>query len=57
MVKHSSSNKIFNAIMKFSDFRIYKWIYRHPIMSIAFLVLMAVAILYIFVGFIIKYVV
>jgi hypothetical protein len=55
MVKYNSSNKILNVIMKLRNFKIYKWIYRHPKISIAILILMAAIILYIFVGFIINH--
>ena len=56
-MKHSVTDKIFNYIMKFNNMRIYKWINRHPKISIAILILIAVLILYIFVGFIVKHVV
>jgi hypothetical protein len=57
MVKSSSSDKIFNAIMKLNNFRIYKWIYRHPKISVAILGFVAIMILYIFFGFIFRYIV
>ena len=57
MAKNSSSNKIFYYIMKFNNLRIYQLIYRHPKISIAILVLIAVLILYVFIGFILRYVV
>jgi len=56
MGKHdlTVTDKIFIYIMKFNKFGIYKWINRHPKISISILILIAVLILYIFVGFIIK---
>ena len=57
MAKNDPATKIFNYIMKFSNSGIYKLIYRHPKISIAILVLMAILILYIFIGFVYKYVV
>jgi hypothetical protein len=57
MGKNSLSDKIFNAIMKLNKFGFYKWIYKHPKSCIAILALTAAIILYVFVGFIVKYVV
>ena len=57
MGKTSVSYKIFNVIMKLNKFGFYKWIYRHPKICIAILGFVAVLILYIFFGFIFKYIV
>ena len=55
--KRSFTDKIFYYIMKFNSLRTYKWIHRHPKISIAILVFIAIIILYIFIGFVLKYIV
>jgi len=57
MMKNNSSDKILSAIMKLNNTVIYKWIYRHPKICVAFLAFVAIIILYIFFGFIFKYIV
>lgn len=57
IVKDHLSNKIFSTIMQLKNQKIYKWIYKHPHLSIMILTLVAIFILYFFINFIIKYVV
>ncbi len=57
IVKHHSSHRIFNAIMQLKDRRIYKWVYKHPLLSSMILIVLAILILYIFISFVFKYVI
>lgn len=54
IVKGNLSDKIFSTIMQFKDNKIYKWIYRHPHISIITLAGIAVFILYYFISFILN---
>ncbi len=56
-MKHNSSHKIFDTIMLLRDMKLYKWIYRHPYLSMMILVLIAVVILYFFISFVFNYIV
>lgn len=56
-MKHNSSHKIFNMIMMLRDMKIYKWIYRHPHLSMMILVLIAVIILYVFISFVFNFII
>ncbi len=56
-VKHNFSNRIFNFIIKFKTLSFYRWIYRHPIVSVTFLILLGIIIIGLFINFVVNYVV
>jgi hypothetical protein len=56
-MKLTMSYRIFTIIMKLKNQKIYKWIYRHPTISTAFLALSAIVILYIYFNFMFRYVI
>lgn len=56
-MKLSMSYRIFEMIMKLKNQKLYKWIYKHPTLSAAFLALSAIVILYIYFNFMFKYVI
>ena len=56
-MKLTMSYRIFSLIMKLKNQKLYKWIYKHPTLSTAFLALSAIVILYIYVNFMFKYVI
>lgn len=43
-----------NFLMKFSNTALFKWVYKHPLISVIFLIVFALIILFIFISFVMQ---
>jgi len=48
------SHGLHNFLMKFSNSAVFKWVYRHPVISVIFLILFGLIILFLFLGFVMQ---
>ena len=48
------ANGLHNFLMKYNKTALYRWVYRHPVISVTILIVFGLAILFIFLGFVMQ---